>query len=135
MGHMRKYKCPRCLYTDHVIRYGYRKKALRLLCKVCSCTFSFNPCILNTKVILSDHLDGFSFRTLARKYSISPMTAWRICEDELKKLPDNNEFTFKHCDRFSQILVCDGKYFNVVNGKSNPDWVLLWGFDYFRQIC
>jgi hypothetical protein len=29
--------------------------------------------------------------------------------------------------------VCDGKYFNVVNGANNQDWVLLWGVDYFRH--
>ncbi|MDQ2933264.1 MAG: transposase, partial [bacterium] len=62
---------------------------------------------------------------------MSPMKVWRICNEELKKLPNNNEFTFKYCDRFSQILVCDGKYFNVANQDS--DWVLLWGFDYFRH--
>ena len=59
------------------------------------------------------------------------MKAWRVCEEELKKLPSNNEFTFKYCNRFSQILVCDGKYFNVASEENN--YVLLWGFDYFRH--
>jgi len=59
------------------------------------------------------------------------MKAWRSCETELKKLPNNNEFTFKYCNRFSQILVCDGKYFNVASEENN--YVLLWGFDYFRH--
>ena len=86
---------------------------------------------IDTKAILSDHLDGLSFRKLAQKFTMSPMSAWRICEDELKKLPNNNEFTFKYCNRFSQILVCDGKYFNVASEKY--DYVLLWGFDYFRH--
>lgn len=58
------------------------------------------------------------------------MTAWRICESELQKLPDNNRFTYRYCSRFSSTLVVDGKYFNVANGKDNPDWVLLWGLDY-----
>ena len=62
---------------------------------------------------------------------MSPMKVWRICEEELKKLPNNNEFTFQYCDRFSQVLVCDGKYFNVAD--QDEDWVLLWGFDYFRH--
>ena len=62
---------------------------------------------------------------------MSPMKAWRLCEMELKKLPNNNEFTFKYCNRFSQILVCDGKYFNVASEENN--YVLLWGFDYFRH--
>lgn len=59
------------------------------------------------------------------------MKAWRICEAELKKLPNNNEFTFKYCSRFSSIFLFDGKYFNVANQEH--DWVLLWGIDYFRH--
>jgi len=62
---------------------------------------------------------------------MSPMKAWRICIHELEKLPPNNEFTFKYCNRFSQVLVCDGKYFNVAS--ETHDYVLLWGFDYFRH--
>lgn len=59
------------------------------------------------------------------------MTAWRICEDELKKLPNNNQFTFNYCNRFSSIFVFDGKYFNVADRDN--DYVLLWGIDYFRH--
>ena len=59
------------------------------------------------------------------------MKAWRICFEELKKLPNNNEFTYQYCNRFSQILICDGKYFNIASEQN--DWVLLWGFDYFRH--
>jgi len=81
--------------------------------------------------MLSDHLDGLSFRKLAGKYDISPMTAWRICEEELHKLPDNNKFTFTHCNRFSDILVCDGKYFSIKGQQYG--YVLLWGIDYLRH--
>ncbi|MDP2860378.1 MAG: transposase [bacterium] len=59
------------------------------------------------------------------------MKAWRICEEELKRLPDNNQVTFKYCDRFSHVFVFDGKYFNVADKQY--DWVLLWGIDYFRH--
>lgn len=62
---------------------------------------------------------------------MSPMKIWRICEDELKKLPDNNQFTLKYCNQFSTTFVFDGKYFNVASEKT--DWVLLWGVDYFRH--
>jgi transposase-like protein len=58
------------------------------------------------------------------------MKAWRICQGELQKLPNNNHFTFNYCSRFSTTFVFDGKYFNVGKGK---DWVLLWGIDYFRH--
>lgn len=59
------------------------------------------------------------------------MKAWRICKEELEKLPDNNKFTFNYCSRFSNIFVFDGKYFNIASQKY--DWVLLWGIDYFRH--
>lgn len=131
MGHMKKYKCPQCFSTRSVIRYGYRKKVIRLFCKSCQKSFSVDPYFLNTKEILNDHLDGFSFRTLARKYNISKSHAWDICHEELKKLPDNNQFTYQYCNRFSKIFLFDGKYFPVADKKYN--WVLLWGIDYFRH--
>jgi len=133
MGHMKKYKCPICFSTTFVIRYGKQGKSLRLFCKRCKKHFSFNPNFTNRHQILSDHLDGMSFRKLARKYSISKSKAWEICHQELNNLPDNNQFTFKYCNKFSSTFVFDGKYFNVVNGKDNSDWVLLWGVDYFKH--
>ena len=131
MGHMKKYKCPKCLSTGNVIKYGYRNKAHRFYCRLCRKHFSVNPCFVNRKAILSDHLDGIPFRKLSSKYKMSPMTAWRICEEELKKLPNNNQFTFNYCNRFSSIFVFDGKYFNVADQEN--DYVLLWGIDYFRH--
>lgn len=131
MGYMKKYKCPRCLVTGNVIRKTKRGKSIRFLCKGCCRYFSIDTHWVDQKSILSDHLDGLSFRDLARKYSMSPMTVWRICENALKKLPNNNQFTFNYCSRFSTIFVFDGKYFNVATDKY--DWVLLWGFDYLRH--
>lgn len=128
---MKKYTCPVCTRTDAVVGFGHRKNVLRYFCKRCERHFSVNPCFPNTKAILSDHLDGLSFRKLGRKYGMSPMKAWRICEEELKKLPDNNQFTFRYCSQFSNTFVFDGKYFNVASEEY--DWVLLWGVDYFRH--
>ncbi len=128
---MKKYKCPVCSSTKQVIKYGYRNKSHRFYCNLCNKHFSVNPCFLDRKAILSDHLDGLSFRKLASKYRISPMKAWRICEEELKRLPNNNQFTFNYCNRFSHVFVFDGKYFNVADYEY--DWVLLWGIDYFRH--
>jgi hypothetical protein len=128
---MKKYKCPKCKTTAHVVKFGYRKKVHRFFCKKCRKHFSFNPCFIDKKAVLNDHLDGLSFRKLALKYKFSPMKAWRVCQKELLKLPDNNKFTFNYCSRFSNVFVFDGKYFNV--SSEERDWVLLWGFDYFRH--
>ncbi len=131
MGHMKKYKCPLCFSTSSVVRNGYRKTVIRLLCRKCRRSFCVNPHFLDRKSILSDHLDGLSFRKLAVKYHISKSLAWEICHEELKKLPDNNQFTHTYCSRFSSIFLFDGKYFNVAD--SSHDWVLLWGVDYLRH--
>lgn len=131
MGHMKKYRCPNCLSTSSVVKFGYRRKVHRFLCKSCHKHFSVNPHFVDSTIVLNDHLDGLSFRDLARKYHVSPMTAWRMCEKELRKLPDNNEFTFQYCNRFSSTFVFDGKFFNVKGYKNNL--VLLWGVDYFRH--
>ncbi|OGH12296.1 MAG: hypothetical protein A2857_00190 [Candidatus Levybacteria bacterium RIFCSPHIGHO2_01_FULL_36_15] len=128
---MRRYKCPKCNSTSCVIRQTKRGKSILYKCKGCIKYFSIKTIHSNKKELLNDHLDGLSFRKLGVKYSLSPMTAWRICEEELKKLPDNNRFTFNCCSRFSDIFVFDGKYFNVKGYEY--DYVLLWGIDYFRH--
>lgn len=133
MGHMKRYKCPVCVTTDFVVKFGYRKGTHRFFCKKCEKHFSVNPHFPDKRSILSDHLDGLSFRDLARKHHLSPMTVWRMCEEELRKLPSNNQFTFTYCKSFSSTLVVDGKYFNVINGRDNPNWILLWSFDYFHH--
>lgn len=132
MGYIwKKYTCPNCHHTSSVIRKTKRGTSIRFLCKTCPRYFSVSTRWIDAKAILSDHLDGLSFRKLAVKYRISPMKAWRICEGELERLPNNNQFTFNYCNRFSSTFVFDGKYFNVAGQEY--DWVLLWGIDYFRH--
>ncbi len=128
---MRRYKCPICYSTSKVIRHTKRGKSIRFKCKRCIKYFSIRTVYVDKKKILSDHLDGLSFRALGTRHSISPMTAWRICEEELKKLPDNNKFTHTFCNRFSDIYVCDGKYLPI-KGYDNG-YALLWGIDYLKH--
>ena len=130
-GIWKKFKCLHCLSTFQVIRKTKRGSSIRYLCKTCKKYFSVNTHWLDRKSFLYDHLDGLSFRSIASKYKMSHMKAWRICYEELKKLPNNNQFTFNYCIRFSQIFLFDGKYFNVASAKY--DWVLLWGIDYLRH--
>lgn len=131
MGHMKKYKCPVCRSTSSVVRNGYRKTVIRLLCRRCDKSFCINPYFFDKRALLNDHLDGLSFRKLAAKYHISKSQAWELCHEELKKLPNNNQFTHRYCGRYSNTFLFDGKYFPIASERHN--WVLLWGIDYFRH--
>jgi len=128
---MRKYKCPTCHTTTNVIRQTKRGKSILYKCKSCVKYFSIKTIHVDSRAMLLDHLEGLPFRALARKYHLSPMTTWRVCEEALQKLPDNNKFTFKYCNKFSDIFVFDGKYFTV-KGYDNG-YALLWGIDYLRH--
>jgi len=131
MGDMKKYCCPACKTTAAVIRYGYRKKVLRLFCKACDHHFSYDPVYLPARSMMNDHLDGLSFGKLSAKYGISKTKVYRLVHEELKRLPFNNEFTFTHCNRFSSIFLFDGKYIHVKGYTKKI--ALLWGIDYFRH--
>jgi len=78
-----------------------------------------------------DHLSGLSYRKLEDKYHIKKSTVCRIVLSELEKLPSNNEFTKKYCNRFSQVILIDGKYVNVKGYSQKIP--LLWGVDYFTH--
>ena len=90
---MKKYSCPHCQTTTSVIRKTKRGKSIRYFCKACTKYFSISPHFFNTIALLNDHLDGLSFRKLAAKYNISKSHAWDICNEQLQRLPDNNQFT------------------------------------------
>lgn len=131
MGYMKKYTCPHCTSTFFVIRQRRREESIVYYCKGCKKYFSIKTHWIDRRAILNDHLDGISFRKLAVKYRLSKSHISDICYEELKKLPANNVFTFTYCNRFSQIFVCDGKYFTVKGYKYG--YCLLWGVDYFRH--
>lgn len=120
---MKRYKCPTCGSTKQVIRQTKRGKSIRYKCKTCTKYFSIKTIHIDTQRILTDHLDGISFRKLAVKYGISKSHAADICYEALQKLPDNNQFTFNYCNRFSHIFEFDGKYFTVKGMKHG--YVLL----------
>lgn len=128
---MKTYTCPHCHTTSFVIRKTKRGKSIRYFCKSCTKYFSVNMHWINRRQIMNDHLDGMSFRKLGVKYQMSKSQTCDIVYEELKKLPNNNQFTYRYCERYSKIFLFDGKYFNVAEDRY--DWVLLWGVDYLRH--
>ena len=128
---MKKYKCPICSSTSSVIRHAKRGTSIRYKCKECVKYFSIKTVLIDTKAILSDHLDGISFRKISVKYGMSKSHVSDICYEELLKLLSDNKFTFNYCNRFSRIFLFDGKYFNVKGYMHG--YALLWGIDYLRH--
>ncbi len=86
---------------------------------------------LNKEAILLDHLDVLSLRRLAAKYNISKSKCQRICFEELKKLPDNNQFSIENNINFGTVLMPDAKYINVKGHKDKL--AFLWAVDYFKH--
>lgn len=76
-------------------------------------------------------MDGISFSRLGTKYGISKSKAWRLCQNELKKLPNNNQFSKKYCNRYSSTLMPDAKYISVKGYDRKI--AFLWGVDYFKH--
>lgn len=81
--------------------------------------------------MLKDHLNGLSFKDLGERYSVSKSTAYRICKQQLKQLPDNNKVTFNYCSKFSSTFEFDAKYINVKGYDRKI--AFLWGVDYQRH--
>jgi transposase-like protein len=81
--------------------------------------------------VLLDHVDGKPLRKIADKDKISKSKVEREFRRELAKLPHNNDFTKKYCNRFCGIIVVDGKYVKVRNYDSKIP--LLWGIDYLSH--
>lgn len=76
-------------------------------------------------------MNGLSYRKIELQTGISKSKAQKICLEELKKLPDNNQFTYNHCNRFSQIYELDAKYVNIKGYERKL--AFLWGVDYERH--
>lgn len=129
----KKHKCPVCNTTTFVIKQRKRGNSIAYLCKRCSKYFSIKVVqkFFKESDLLLDHLDGFSFSTLADRYDISKTSAYRIVNRLLKDLPENNNVTKTLCDRFGDIYIPDGKYIHVKGYDRKIPF--LWGMDYLKH--
>lgn len=59
------------------------------------------------------HVDGIPFRKLANQYGFSHMSAYRKCRTALAALPHCADLTRNYCNRFSGILLVDGKFIKI----------------------
>ena len=63
--------------------------------------------------MLLAHLDGTSFRKLSDQYSLSVGNIYNRCFSVASSIPHCADITREYCNRYSGILVCDGKFINV----------------------
>lgn len=113
-------------------RRGVRNGKIRYYCKACCRSFFVNrsPKINKTKFLIQ-HIDGTPFRKIASQNNFSHMTAYRYCLDALKELPHCADVTRSFCNRFSGILVLDGKFIKVKGYKAKIP--VLYGIDYLTH--
>ena len=79
-------------------------------------------------LLLRAHLDGTPFRSLADQHSISVGSAYNYCVDALEALPHCADVTREYCQKFSGILLVDGKYVKVKGyDRKIP---VVYGIDY-----
>lgn len=74
------------------------------------------------------HLSGLSFRRLAEIHQCGVATAYRKVREELEKLPVCIDVTRQYCQKFSGILLVDGKYIAVKHHDRKIP--VLYGVDY-----
>jgi len=124
-------KCKSCS-NSNTIRKGIRKGKIKYLCKSCGKWFQINRSRkINKKLMMKQHLDGTSFRSLADQHNISHMTAYRYVKNELEKLPHCADISRKYCSRYSQIILVDGKFLKIKGYKYKIP--VIYGIDYLTH--
>lgn len=147
------FRCDLC-HKHEAIKKGIRRDNQKYFCLNCKKYFSRSltrksPTINNE--VLRDHLEGISYRSLARRTGVNQKKICKLVNLEISNVPDNLELT-KTC--FNQLnysgnLVVDGKYIPVKEDvdispleiagkipksrkrqKVKRGKVLVWGADY-----
>lgn len=121
-------KCKSCS-SFNTIRKGIRRGSIKYFCKDCGKWFQINRATkINKKVLLKQHLDGASFRSLADQYGISHMAVYRYVKEELENLPHCADISRKYCSKYSQVILVDGKFIKVKGYKHKIP--VIYGIDY-----
>lgn len=100
------------------------------LCKNCGkyTTINYQDKGITDNEILVRYLEGTPTRKIATQIGKSQPTIQRIILRALKRVPNSNHITETLCDKFSGILIVDGKYVKIKGyEKKNP---LIWCIDY-----
>ncbi len=125
----KKYHCPFCS-SIHTRRRGIRKGAERYQCQECLKWFQISRVMprISAAEVTIQHLAGLPFRALANQHEIGVGTAYRKVQTYLEELPHCADVTREYCQKFSGILLVDGKYVKVKGyDRKIP---VVYGIDY-----
>lgn len=116
--------------SSHTQRKGVRRGAIKYLCLTCHKWFQINrkSHSWSGKQLALFHLDGISFRTLSDQSGLSVGTAFNRVQEYLSSLPQCIDITREYCQRFSGILIVDGKFIKIKG--YNRKLPVIYGVDY-----
>lgn len=122
-------KCPVC-GSKKTIKKGSRRGLKRYQCKENKHWFSINH-KQKQEPLWVQYIDATPYRKLADQKQLSVGETFRRVQDELNNLLDNTYLTAKYCNRWSGILVVDGKHVKVKGYKKKIPF--LYGIDFLRH--
>lgn len=121
--------CPLCK-GEKTIKWGSQRGLKRYWCKICRHSFSIDYRAKNEPLWI-EHIDGVPLRKLGDERGLSGAQTYARVVAEMDALPDNTWLTKKYCNRFSGILILDGKYIKARGYKQKIPF--LYGIDYLTH--
>lgn len=125
----RNHKCRNC-GSCRAVKKGSQNGCKRFLCKDCKRSFSVDHRKKKPSFWIP-FVDGIPLRKLADEHGLSPARVYQKVKTEMDALPEANWLTVNHCNRFSGILIVDGKYVKV-NGYQQKI-PFIYGIDYLTH--
>jgi len=122
-------KCQNCS-SKETIKKGSQNGCKRFICKNCKRSFSIDH-RKKEPTLWIPFVDGIPLRKLADENGLSPACVYQKVKKEMDSLPDCNWLTVNYCNRFSGILVMDGKYVKVKGYKQKIPFI--YGIDYLTH--
>ena len=121
--------CPKCGCTK-TRKKGTRNGKNRYWCNGCTKYFSVDH-NHHRPALWVPYVDGVPLRKLGDEIKLSPSETYNIVEKEMLALPDNTYLTNQYCNRWSGILILDGKYVKVRGYEQKIPFI--YGIDYLTH--
>jgi len=121
--------CKEC-GNNHTVKRGSRNGLKRYFCKNCKHVFSIDH-RQKRPVFWIPYIDGIPYRNLGNEHGLTGTQVYRIVKKEMLNLPDNTWLTARYCNRYSGILIVDGKFVKVKGFKKKIPFI--YAIDYLTH--